>query len=609
MRNDVSDHEPFSTFPSALLNSDNATFEQHLQSRSKEISDTIAALFGTPQTTSPQISELQTRIAQLLATEKVHITELERSREELENLENRLEAASLRYMLAEKKLDRVKSTTVQKLERQAVSGGKNGSGSGLGGTADGEESKVDGEALIEAEKGRKEAIASFEKGKEQLAALEADNEKLTAQMTNLENRLTHLSDDDYSRTDLFKHIKSEHEDVIKRINDLEATNVKLREEAEKLQAQRAAYRFQIEEEAQLSVAEKDSQLAQAENDCARIRTIRDELMADLAMRKAAQSQERTSFDQIKELCGGYEERIKVLESEIERRNMSSGQTNGVPSPQPSVEEASTDELQTRYATLEKQFAMLKTELQSMEKVYQKTSAVATQKVNNLTALEEKVLRLGAEKSKADQKYFAAMKAKEAREQEVRTLRAQNSKTSEIVSQLKDADSASRSLMINNEKQIAELKSAITALTGKNNTTQQQLKEKTILYEGLKTQVEELKKNLTAKDETANTISSAHRKVEVEAQAMKVGLEETQKSLETWKRKAMGNQSAEAESLRVSAAQKLRLTFSFKHSTNKGSALVTRGLQRLPRQLQEYLDQRLQPRPLPSMHRRTEQISE
>ena len=533
------------------MNSDSSTFEHHLQSRSKEISTAINQLFGNSKATTPQISELQGRISQLLADEKLHITELEKSREERENLEKRLEAASLRYMLAEKKLDRAKSTAVQKLERQAISGTKNESGSGLGGGADGEESKVDGEALFEAEKSRKETVASFEKQKEQLAALEANIEKLTAQITTLETRLTCLSDNDYSRTDLFKYLKSQHEDVIKRVNDLEATNVKLREEAERLQAERAAHRFQVEQESQMSLAEKESQLAQAENDLARIRTARDELLADVAMRKASQSQERASVEQIRELSCAHAERIKVLESEIARLNMPSGQANGVSSPQASVEDITTDELQNKYSTLEKQFAMLKTELQSMETVYQKTSAVATQKVNQMTAMEEKVLRLAAEKSKADQKYFAAMKAKEAREQEVRTLRAQNLKTSEIVSQLKDAESANRAGTVGLEKQLAELKSAITTLSTKSSTTQQQLNEKNILLESLKGQVEELKKNLLAKDNASSIVSSAHRKAEVEIEAMRVRLEETQRSLESWKKKGLGNQSEEFEMLRVS----------------------------------------------------------
>ena len=146
-----------------------------------------------------------------------------------------------------------------------------------------------------------------------------------------------------------------------------------------------------------------------------------------------------------------------------------------------------------------------------------------------------------------------MKAKEAREQEVRSLRAQTSKTSEIVSQLKEADLASRNLLGNLEKQIVELKGSLTTISNKTSATQQQLNERNIQLEGLKAQVEELKKNLIAKDNAANTATSAQRKAEVESEARKVSLEETQKSLETWKKKALSNQSSEAEMLRVSAA--------------------------------------------------------
>ena len=485
-----------------------------------------------------------------MAQEKIHIAELERSRQEQGSLEERLEAASLRYMLAEKKLDRVKSTTVQKLEKQAIASGKSESAVGLDNSTEPDDVKADTDALFEAEKAKKVADASFIKQKEQLQAMEVENEKLTTQISNLETRLTHLSDDDYSKTDLFKHLKSQHEDVIKRINDLEATNVKLREEAEKLQAERMAYRYQLEQETQMSIQEKETLLAQAEFDLARIRTARDELTADIHMRKAAQSQERASIEQIKELAIAREERIKVLESEIERLTMQPSQTNGVPSPEPSIEDASPEDLHTKYSTLERQYAMLKTELQSMEKVYQKTSLVASQKVTNLTNLEEKTMRLSAEKSKADQKYFAAMKAKEAREQEVRTLRAQNSKTSEIVSQLKESEAANRNLVINLEKQVAEQKSAMAALGSKHSACQQQVNERNIINEGFRLQVDDLKKLLVTKDSSSSLVSSAHRKAESELESLKVRLQETQKSLESWKTKGLGNQNEEYEMLRV-----------------------------------------------------------
>ena len=459
-------------------------------------------------------------------------------------------------MLAEKKLDRSKSTTVAKLERQAVSGGRSETGSGLGGTQDASNGQVDLkpnnlEALAEAEEARREAVAASAKRKEQLESLEAENEKLSAQVTTLSNRLTHLSDDDYSRTDLFKLLKSQHEDVIKRINNLEATNVRLREEAEKLQAERTAYRVQMENESGIAIAELEAQLVQAENDLARVRTGRDELITEVTLRKTAQSQERNSIEQVKELASAKEERIKALESEVARLKLQTGQSADLASQSPTVGDLSPDELRSRYSSLEKQYSLLNNELQSMDTAFRKASTLASQKLTNAAGLEEKVQRLSAEKSKADQKYFATMKAKEAREQEVRTLRAQNSKSSEMVSSLKDSEAANRALQVNLEKQIAEIKESLSTLESKYRASQQQTSERNISLQGLKVQVEELKKNLEAKDAVTSATTTAYRKAEVEVETLRVRLEETKESLESWKNKGLGNQSSEYEMLRVS----------------------------------------------------------
>ena len=554
---DLDSQRKFSTFPSTLLSADSAIFNSHLRSRSAEISSAISKLFAQAPSAGPEVYELQGRVAQLLEAQKAHIIELEKSRIEKEKLVERLEDASLRYMIAEKKLDRSKSATIQKLERQAIAGGVSNTGSGL--SSNGQEAgngqsdgKTDtGEELIEAEEARKVAVAASYKQKELLETLEAENEKLTSQVTSFNIKLSHLSDDDYSRTDLFKHLKSQHEDVIKRINHLEATNVQLREEAERFQAERTAYRVQLERESEIAIAEREAQLAQAEIDLARIRTGRDELIADVQMRKTAQSQERTSIEQVRELANAKEERVQALESEIARLKIQNGQANGPASPPARLDGLSAEELQTRYANLEKQYSILENELQSMGNAYKKTTAVASQKVASIQSLEDKLMRLGADKSRADQKYFAAMKTKEAREQEVRTLRAQNSKSSEMVSSLKDSEAANRALQVNLEKQIAEFKESLITLETKYRSSQQQLQEKNIVFEGLKSQVEVLKKTLEAKDTSASITASAHRKAEVEIETLKVRLEETRKGLESWKTKGLGNQSGEYEMLRVS----------------------------------------------------------
>ena len=535
----------YTAFPSGLLAGSHNDFKAHLQSRSAEISTAVKQIFSAEISSEPGPIEPQNEIVELLAREKLHINELEKCRLEVEQLNKYLDDASLRYMLAEKRLDRQKSKPLAKLESQAVMGGKNETGSGLGvgdpSKPDHPMPKLDEDLLAEMKASRREAEAVSAKQKEQLSVMASENEKLTTELTTLNNRLSRLNDDDCSRIELFKYVKAQHEGVIKTINDLEAKNIKLREEAERLQAERSAHRSTIEAEAQAVVAEKESQLLQNENDLSRIRGVRDDLVAEIATRKAAQSTERASTEQLRSLVDMKEERL----------SSQTPLTNGVSESSPGDEDEPVHDLQTRYLALERQNSMLEREVKSLGEAYQKSFTMASQKILGLSDLEERAARMSAEKAKADQKYFAAMKAKEARDQELRTLRAQSSKSSEIVSQLKDADSANRAMVVNLEKQLAENKTIHSTLLGKYQTCQQHNNERNITIEGLKSQVEELQKHLTTKDSEKSTILASGRKADVDVEALKVRLEEADKSLRTWKGRASGDQNSENEMLRVS----------------------------------------------------------
>lgn len=263
------------------------------------------------------------------------------------------------------------------------------------------------------------------------------------------------------------------------------------------------------------------------------------------MRKAAQEQEKTATAKIQELASAGEARIVSLESEVERLRVQVDNAKST-----DAAEIPVEELRTKHQNLERQYAMLNNELASMQIACKKYSALASQKVADFSALEEKVARLSAEKSKADQKFFAAMKAKEAREMEVRTLRMQNAKSSDIISQLKDSEAATRSLVANMEKQASEGKEALNFVNGKLHASQQQLTENGIAIDGLKGQIAELKNLSTSKDSTLANTSSACRRAETDIEGLKTTLADTKKSLENWKNKSLGNSSSEYEMLRV-----------------------------------------------------------
>ena len=538
------------SLPSALLFSDLERFEDHLRSRSRQIKSVISRLFGSTKPPSPDVADLQSQIAKLLAAEKGHVAELQKLQSEKEDLEHQLENASLRYMTAERKIDRAKSLTVAKLERQALLGATKQSEDG--GPIKREDSQVNGtadnsEELVDLENQLNKTAAVSEKQKEQLEKLEEENAKLVQQLTELQTKSSILTDDDYSKTELFKQLKSQHEDVIKRINNLEATNTELKEEATKLRSERTTYRLQLENEQRAAVAEKDSLLAASEANLARIRHSRDELLADQAVKASSLDQHHEAVTKIKELASALEDRILALESENERLGV---QASEMAVDNAQIDALSLEDLQARYSELDRKYNLLNGELTSMSTAFQKTSKIANQKVSDFATLEEKVVKISMDKTRADQKFFAAMKSKETQAGEIRTLRLQNTKSGEAVTALKEAETASRTLLTTLEKQLSEMKDALTHKINDHRTTQQQNIIHTLELTRLHSQISELKTQSASKDAKLSSTSSACRAAEVEVEELRSSLKDTRRQLETWKSKS--GQSEQYELLRTVA---------------------------------------------------------
>ncbi|KAK5047991.1 hypothetical protein LTR84_006181 [Exophiala bonariae] len=534
--------------PSSLLFSDLEHFEEHLRSRSREIKTVISRLFAPSRSYTSDVTELQSKVSRLLAEEKSHVADLSRLHAEKEDLENRLENASLRYMMAEKKIDRAKSVTVAKLEKQALLGATKTS-TEESGQVKREDSAANGtsdnsEELAELEKEMNKTVAASEKQKQHLDRLEEENAKLTAQLTELSTKSTLLSDEDYAKTELFKQLKSQHEDVIKKINNLEATNVELREEAQKLRAERTVFQTQLENESRNILAEKESLLTTTEATLTRIRHNRDELLADQAVKKATLDEYQEARRKIEDLLSAQQDRIQAFESENERLAAAS---SGMAVDNTELESLTVEDLRAKFTELSRSNDLLKVELGSMSTAFTKASKIASQKVSDFAILEEKVVRLSAEKAKADQKYFAAMKSKDTRDGEIRTLRLQNSKSGEAVSSLKEAEAASRALLTTLEKQLSELKEVIVTKTNELRTVQQQNITQGMEVSRLQAQVTELKGLLSTKDAKLATTLSLGRAAEVEVEELKSSLKDTRRNLDSWKNKS--GQSEQYEMLR------------------------------------------------------------
>ena len=187
-----------SEFPSSLLFDDVASFADHLKEKRDHITKSLAELFMAIKSgshlkeESERIGEMQTRIRQLLVNEQANKVEIARLEKEVENANQRLTEATVKYLTAEKKVDRLKSQTLAKIERQAMFSATTGPEPQKDANmTDEQQSAKDREInaklaeghFADVEQARKEAQAIASKQKEEIQQLQADNARLSEQVT------------------------------------------------------------------------------------------------------------------------------------------------------------------------------------------------------------------------------------------------------------------------------------------------------------------------------------------------------------------------------------------------------------------------------------------
>ncbi|EGX94118.1 ubiquitin ligase protein BRE1 [Cordyceps militaris CM01] len=535
-------------FLSSVSFKDLQHFQSHLQEKGKAIKtktenllQRVAALRGEVK---PEITALEGKITGLHAAQKEYLLKLDRLNSEKDTLSEQLNTATLRYFKAEKKLDRAKSSQVQKLEQQAFANATRPPSATKEGSEEPAPSNGAGaELLLKYE----ETAAAASKQKEQLDNLLGEIRTLRDENSTMKAKRESCSDEDFIRTDVFKQFKGQNEELIKRLNNLEATNKQLREEAEKLQSERTTFRTQLEAEASQVASELEADIAARDQDLARVRSTRDEILAENTQRKASMEQERLSLEHMKDLVSAKEDRISALESEIARLKPSADEKTTT-----DLSTLTEDELRQKFKKLEKDFQAINHELPSIEKAFKKMRDLGQQRVMDFAGLEEKIQLLMAEKNKADQKYFAARKDADTRNNEIRSLRHQNSKSAEIIAQLKDLETQNRTLLGNLEKQMGDLRLTNATLALDNKKMESATQDGTRRVESLTKQIADLSNLTKSRDSALAVIKERNILQEAEVEKLKVRIEHAQKDRDNWRSKALSNSSEEEEMLRTYA---------------------------------------------------------
>lgn len=536
-------------FLSGVSFKDLQEFETHLQDKGKAIKNKTESLLQRLAThrgdVQPETAALEAKITGLLAAQKEYLLKLDRLNSEKDTLSEQLNTATLRYFKAEKKLDRAKSSQVQKLEQEAFANSTRPPSASKEGSE--EPAPSNGAASAELLLKYEETAAAAAKQKEQLDKMLGEVRTLQDENSTLKAKREAWTDEDFIRTDVFKQFKSQNEDLIKRMNNLEATNKQLREEAEKLQGERSAFRTQLEADATQVTQELEAEVVARDQDLARVRSARDELVAENMQRKATMEQERASVDQMRDLVSAKEDRISALESEISRLRPSNDDQS-----MQDVSDMTEEELRQKYNKLEQDFKAINQELPAIEKAYKKMRDLAQKKVMDFVTLEEKVQLLIAEKSKADQKYFAARKDADTRNNEIRSLRHQNGKSAEIIAQLKDIETQNRTLLSNLEKQMADLRQTNATLVAESKKMETASQDGQRRVDSLNKQIIDLTSLVKSRDSASAVVKERNTMQEAEVEKLKVRIEHAQKDRDSWKNKALSNSSEEEEMLRTFA---------------------------------------------------------
>ncbi|WFD36479.1 RING-type E3 ubiquitin transferase [Malassezia cuniculi] len=306
------------------------------------------------------------------------------------------------------------------------------------------------------------------------------------------------------------HIQQELERLRGECEALQAENDALREFRTEFQRQTAT-------QANTHAEELQKQLRQRDADVVRLRGQRDELNAELLERR---SRENVRFDQVDELKGlvsTKDERVETLRSQVKRLRLELAAVRGEAdvaaelaaekevdaalesalatlraeneqlrqgiSPTKEALEAlaagpggtaSPEQVRARWEALQKEVETLKLQLRTstsstaaladevdrLSAAYDALDKQFNTRVVNVARLEDKILRLTTEKSKADNKYFAAMRAKDALDAEKRAFARSTKRHNKVLERYAEVEKALGQQAAAAEQEVSTLRRAL-----------------------------------------------------------------------------------------------------------------------------------------------------
>lgn len=229
-------------------------------------------------------------------------------------------------------------------------------------------------------------------------------------------------------------------------------------------------------------------LSKSENDLVRIRTARDELLGKQAILKLEIENKKTN-EEVNKMNLALSRRLEELEkARLQERS--------------AQDDANLEKLEK--SELIKRLQILAAEVKEIEQAFQDTRAVTLEKLKESIDHESMLKKATIEKNKADQKYFASMRLKDALVAENKILKTQTAKSQELVSKLNEMEKSYLAKIDLLTKTVNDFRVIKEGSIHENVKLQETLKQVTKSREMLGKEISTLKNDLNeAKKEMSN----------------------------------------------------------------------------------------------------------
>jgi E3 ubiquitin-protein ligase BRE1 len=256
-----------------------------------------------------------------------------------------------------------------------------------------------------------------------LVEISIKHEKSVEQCQDLSARLASLSASDLSNSPIHQSVVSQNKKHSERIDELVKAQTALTLKLQELESAKSDVKKWADETLTTENENLKQHLARSEADLVRIRTARDELISKNSLLKAETENKR--------LVAELERLVQVQKESLEKMY-------GEKQAEASAEDVS--KLQGLSSDdLIKKITMVNAEIKEIELVFQQTHAISVKKLTNEVENDSVMKKLTVEKAKADQKYFAAMRSKDALMSENRILKSQIAKSQELIAKLNEME--------------------------------------------------------------------------------------------------------------------------------------------------------------------------